>query len=203
MKRRTVALILLCAALLGLLTGCIGGGGQMPFTTGSWTGDHFDSAFMDLRFTLPEGWVAEDEDTLDEMSAAADQLLDLQKGGAGENPQSVYHYELSAKDPETGAGVLILVQSYTTDATNYIKGLQDGAKAEGAAYTTGDSLTLELAGHFYLVLSLTMEGQDTPYQRQYVRKDGDYLINIMMFTPDAGADAFDELEALFVQLSKL
>lgn len=203
MKKRTVALCLLAALLAGLLSGCGGLGGRdsKSYFAGVWNGDHYDSAFMDLRFTLPEGWTASSEEELSDMSAAADRALDLQAGGNGENPKSFYHYELSAKDPETGAGVLVMVSTYTLSTTDYISSLQEGAKAEGAAYTAGDSLNLDLAGRRFLAISLTMEGQEAPYQRQYVRKEGDNLINVMLFTPDDGKEAFATLEGLFTKLS--
>ena len=55
MKRR-IAPLLLLSILVGLLSGCAGqGASDMPFTAGAWSGDHYDSAFLDLRFTLPEG----------------------------------------------------------------------------------------------------------------------------------------------------
>lgn len=203
MKKRTVALLLLSAVLAGLLSGCGNLGKEKKlFSPGYWTENHFDSPFMNLRFTLPEGWVAAQADELAEMSAAADKALDIQRGGSGETPASVYHYELSAKDPATGTGVLILVHDYGMSTTDYAAGLQNGAKSEGAAYTAGDTLNLDLAGRRFLVLPLTMEGQQAPYQRQYVRKEGDNLINVMMFTPDDGKDAFDELEVLFTKLSE-
>ena len=134
------------------------------------------------------------------MSAEADKLLDQQRGGDGSAPASVYHYELSAKDPETGSGVLILVQSYNGNANDYIDGLAQGAELEGANYTVGDTTTVQLAGHPYLLVPLTMEEQDTPYQRQYLRKQGDYLINIMLFSSQEGSDAFAALEAHFSEM---
>ena len=202
MKRR-IAPLLLLSILVGLLSGCSGqGASDMPFTAGAWSGDHYDSAFLDLRFTLPEGWDASGADQLADMSAAADKALDLQKGGTGEHPESIYHYELSAKDPETGAGVLVLVNAYSASATDYTSGLQKGAEAEGASYTVGSTETVTLAGRRYLMVPLTMEGQETPYQRQYVRKDGDYLITVMLFAPTDSAEAFTEMEGFFTQLSR-
>lgn len=201
MKKRTVALLLLSAVLAGLLSGCGNLGKEKKlFSPGYWVEDHFDSPFMNLSFTMPEGWVAADADELAEMSAAANEALDLQRGGTGENPASVYHYELSAKDPDTGKGVLILVHDYGMSTTDYASGLQNGAKAEGATYTAGDTMNLDLAGRRFLVIPLTMADQDAPYQRQYVRKEGDNLINVMMFTPEEGKDAFAELEGYFTKL---
>lgn len=131
MKRR-IAPLLLLSILVGLLSGCAGqGASDMPFTAGAWSGDHYDSAFLDLRFTLPEGWDASGADQLADMSAAADKALDLQKGGNGEHPESIYHYELSAKDPETGAGVLVLVNAYSASATDYTSGLPEGGGGRG------------------------------------------------------------------------
>lgn len=202
MKKRTVALLLLTTALAGLLSGCSSLGKEKKlFSPGSWNENHYVSAFMGLRFILPENWVAADADELSNMSAAADRALDLQRGGTGEDPASVYHYELSAKDPETGAGVLVLVHDYSMSTSDYASGLQDGAKAEGATYTVGSTKYLDLAGRSFLVIPLTMEGQEAPYQRQYVRKEGDNLINIMLFTPDSDGDAFTELESLFSEFT--
>ena len=60
---------------------------------------------------------------------------------------------------------------------------------------------MTLAGRRYLMVPLAMEGQETPYQRQYVRKDGDYLITVMLFAPTDSAEAFTEMEGFFTQLS--
>ena len=99
---------------------------------------------MDLRFTLPDGWEATSQEDLDAMSAEADKMLDTQRGGTGEDPASVYHYELSAKDPSTGNGILILVQSYSGNANDYIDGLEAGAELEGATYSVGSTSTVQL-----------------------------------------------------------
>ena len=136
MKKRTIAVALLLAAAVGLLSGC-SSEEEIFYSPGYWRDDTYYSAFLGLRFTLPEGWEAADEDTLSQMSTDADRILDMQRGGDGENPDSVYHYELSATDPETGAGILALVQETSTNADTYLEGLQSGAEMEGATYTTG------------------------------------------------------------------
>lgn len=200
MKLRTIAAALVLAVSAGLLSGCQA---EEPFYShGYWREDTYYSAFLGLRFTLPEGWEAAGEAALEQMGADADRALDLQLGGDGQDPASVYHYDLSATDPETGAGILALVQETGANADTYLNGLQAGAEREGAAYTTGEVLHLELAGRRYLALPLTMEGEAAPYQRQYARKDGDYLILIMLFTPDQEAVPFSTLEGYLSSLSE-
>lgn len=199
MKKRTIALLLLTALLGVLLTSC-SEDKRNYYSPGYWRDSIFYDAFVDLRFTLPQGWEATSQEDLDAMSAEADKALDLQRGGTGEDPASVYHYELSAKDTETGNGILILVQSYSGNANDYIDGLEAGAELEGATYSVGTSVTVQLPGHAYIMVPLTMEGQDTPYQRQYLRKQGDYLINIMLFSTTEDDDAFSALEATFSEM---
>lgn len=196
MKKRTIALLLLAALLGGTLTGCSEKAKEY-YSPGYWRDTTFYSAFVDLRFTLPEGWTAASQEELDTMSAEADKLLDMQRGGAGTDPASVYHYELSARDPETGNGVLILVQNYGGTATDYIDGLEAGAELENATYSVGSVTTVQLAGHPYLMVPLTMEGEEAPYQRQYLRKYEDYLIYLMMFSTQEDKAAFTELESHF------
>lgn len=196
MKKRTIALLLLAALLGGMLTGCSESSKEY-YSPGYWRDATFYSAFVDLRFTLPEGWTAASQEELDTMSAEADKLLDMQRGGAGTDPASVYHYELSARDPETGNGVLILVQNYGGTATDYIDGLEAGAELENATYSVGSVTTVQLAGHPYLMVPLTMEGEDAPYQRQYLRKYEDYLIYLMMFSTQEDETVFSTLESHF------
>ena len=64
----------------------------------------------------------------------------------------------------------------------------------------GTSVTVQLPGHAYIMVPLTMEGQDTPYQRQYLRKQGDYLINIMLFSTTEDDDAFSALLATLSEM---
>ncbi|MGN8967946.1 hypothetical protein [Intestinimonas sp. HCP28S3_D6] len=199
MKKRTIALLLLTALLGVLLTSC-SEDKRNHYSPGYWRDSIFYDAFVDLRFTLPQGWEATSQEDLDAMSAEADKALDLQRGGTGEDPDSVYHYELSAKDTETGNGILILVQSYSGNANDYIDGLEAGAELEGATYSVGTSVTVQLPGHAYIMVPLTMEGQDTPYQRQYLRKQGDYLINIMLFSTTEDDDAFSALLATLSEM---
>lgn len=199
MKKRTIALLLLTALLGVLLTSC-SEDKRNHYSPGYWRDSIFYDAFVDLRFTLPQGWEATSQEDLDAMSAEADKALDIQRGGTGEDPNSVYHYELSAKDTETGNGILILVQSYSGNANDYIDGLEAGAEMEGATYSVGTTVTVQLPGHAYLMVPLTMEGQDTPYQRQYLRKQGDYLINIMLFSTTEDDAAFSALEATFSEM---
>lgn len=199
MKKRTIALLLLTALLGILLTSC-SEDKRNYYSPGYWRDSIFYDAFVDLRFTLPQGWEATSQEDLDAMSAEADKALDIQRGGTGEDPASVYHYELSAKDTETGNGILILVQSYSGNANDYIDGLKSGAKLEGATYSVGSTSTVQLPGHAYLMVPLTMEGQDTPYQRQYLRKQGDYLINIMLFSTTEDDAAFSSLLATLSEM---
>ena len=199
MKKRTIALLLLTALLGVLLTSC-SEDKRNHYSPGYWRDSIFYDAFVDLRFTLPQGWEATSQEDLDAMSAEADKALDIQRGGTGEDPASVYHYELSAKDTETGNGILILVQSYSGNANDYIDGLEAGAELEGATYSVGATSTVQLPGHAYLMVPLTMEGQDTPYQRQYLRKQGDYLINIMLFSTTEDDEAFSSLLATFSEM---
>lgn len=199
MKKRTIALLLLTALLGVLLTSC-SEDKRNYYSPGYWRDSIFYDAFVDLRFTLPQGWEATSQEDLDAMSAEADKALDIQRGGTGENPNSVYHYELSAKDTETGNGILILVQSYSGNANDYIDGLKAGSELEGATYSVGTTSTVQLPGHAYLMVPLTMEGQDTPYQRQYLRKQGDYLINIMFFSTTEDEAAFSALEATLSEM---
>ncbi len=199
MKKRTIALLLLTALLGVLLTSC-SEDKRNHYSPGYWRDSIFYDAFVDLRFTLPQGWEATSQEDLDAMSAEADKALDLQRGGTGEDPDSVYHYELSAKDTETGNGILILVQSYSGNANDYIGGLEAGAELEGATYSVGTSVTVQLPGHAYIMVPLTMEDQDTPYQRQYLRKQGDYLINIMLFSTTEDDDAFSALLATLSEM---
>ena len=199
MKKRTIALLLLTALLGVLLTSC-SEDKRNYYSPGYWRDSIFYDAFVDLRFTLPQGWEATSQEDLDAMSAEADKALDIQRGGTGEDPASVYHYEPSAKDTETGNGILILVQSYSGNANDYIDGLKSGAELEGATYSVGSTSTVQLPGHAYLMVPLTMEGQDTPYQRQYLRKQGDYLINIMLFSTTEGDAAFSSLLATLSEM---
>lgn len=199
MKKRTIALLLLTALLGVLLTSC-SEDKRNHYSPGYWRDSIFYDAFVDLRFTLPQGWEATSQEDLDAMSAEADKALDIQRGGTGEDPASVYHYELSAKDTETGNGILILVQSYSGNANDYIDGLEAGAELEGATYSVGTTSTVQLPGHAYLMVPLTMEGQDTPYQRQYLRKQGDYLINIMLFSTTEDDEAFSSLLATLSEM---
>lgn len=201
MKKWMIPLLLL-AGLVGL-SGCtLGSHGSGPeFTPGSWQDDSFESTFLDLRFTQPTGWVASTPAELAGMSSEADKTLDRQKGGDGQSPESVFHYELSVKDPDSGTGVLILVQQYAASTSDYAAGLKVGAAAQGATYTVGDAADRELAGHRYLVIPVMVEGQNAPYQRQYVRKEGDYLIQLLLFSPQEGQSYFDGLEANFSKLS--
>ena len=199
MKKRTIALLLLTALLGVLLTSC-SEDKRNHYSPGYWRDSIFYDAFVDLRFTLPQGWEATSQEDLDAKSAEAEKALDLQRGGTGEDPDSVYHYELSAKDTETGNGILILVQSYSGNANDYIDGLEAGAELEGATYSVGTSVTVQLPGHAYIMVPLTMEGQDTPYQRQYLRKQGDYLINIMLFSTTEDDDAFSALLATLSEM---
>ena len=201
MKKRTIALLLLTALLGVLLTSC-SEDKRNYYSPGYWRDSIFYDAFVDLRFTLPQGWEATSQENLDAMSAEADKALDIQRGGTGEDPASVYHYELSAKDTETGNGILILVQSYSGNANDYIDGLKSGAELEGATYSVGSTSTVQLPGHAYLMVPLTMEGQDTPYQRQYLRKQGDYLINIMFFSTTEDDEAFSSLLATLSEMDE-
>ena len=92
------------------------------------------------------------------------------------------------------------MQGYSGNANDYIDGWEAGAELEGATYSVGATSTVQLPGHAYLMVPLTMEGQDTPYQRQYLRKQGDYLINIMLFSTTEDDEAFSSLLATFSEM---
>ena len=79
MKKRTIALLLLTALLGILLTSC-GEDERNHYSPGYWRDNVFYDAFVDLRFTLPDGWEATSQEDLDAMLSSGRSAAPVPKG---------------------------------------------------------------------------------------------------------------------------
>lgn len=138
---------------------------DVDYKKGTVTDTTYESEFVGVKYTAPEGWEIVSQQELDAMEA--------QTGTA---------CELQAYNPADGSSVNIILEKLPADTITeemYINSIVNSVEkaAEFDVENISDSETYELAGQTYKVLSFTVSQNDVVYyQKYYVRQKGEYMI---------------------------
>lgn len=147
------------------------------YTPGVWTDGVYTSEFLNLQFTLPEGWSAASQEELDAlMQQAMDQSkeADPETAKGYENGKVKNAYELKA-DQENGEGmVVIMAQKMKISAENYLEKLSE-QYADVASINDLPGWTL--GGKEYRGLKIEMDGK---IQYIYAFYEEGYFTTIQM-----------------------
>ena len=193
MKKLMSAILLLCL-LSVTLTAC----SSVPYTKGTVTETGFESEFIGIRFTTPEGYVLSGEEEVTQQMQQGAEAFDLDEDIADAAKKTTV-YEMMAATPLENPKVLVMVEKAGNSfisVDRYLNNLEKQlADVDGVAYTFADGLeTVEVAGQTYKKSSctVTLNGQ-TLHQSYIFRKIGDRMVG---FITACSEDKLDELDAL-------
>ncbi|MEL7604241.1 MAG: hypothetical protein AAGU77_13880 [Bacillota bacterium] len=153
----------------------------------------YTSDYAGLSFTAPEGWTfTTDEELADLMDMSADAMSDAGMEFSEDALKKQVLYDMQAKDPYTGANVLLLYENLALTGntgiseTKYlettIKQLKD---ADVYAYAFGEITETQLCGQTYQMVQADMTDYGMT-QYYYARKVGKYMLCTIISLPSAG-----------------
>jgi len=167
----------------------------------------YSSAFAGLMFTAPEGWeFATDGELADLMDMGADAMSEAGLEFSEEAPEKQVLYDMQARDPATGANVLLMYENLALSGNTGMseeKYLEQVAKqlkdADSYEYEFGGIAETQLCGQSYRTVQAEMTDYDVT-QHYYARKVGKYMLCIIVSLPANGdasgiMDCFSAYEA--------
>jgi len=207
--KKVIPLCLLFCVILSLLAGCSPRSGRgdafagNPYEKGVLTETGFISEYLNLKYTLPEGFIISTQADMDALMDINSDSFDAE-GYAGLS--TVYEMKASAEEGDSPS-VLVKVEklliSIITEA-QYFESLQLQLLTiyEGA-YSFDETITdVEIAGKNYKKLSAAFKSEtsEEEFLRDYIiRKNNDRIIS---FVVTYSADAIEEMEAMMKGFSK-
>lgn len=170
--------------------------GQAGMERGVWNGKTYESAFFDIKFTMPEGWSASTDAEIAELIGTVSEILTDEQTWMLEAAKRTTIYDMYAKDPQTGSSVLVLYEKLApasdgTEATeeellDQVK--QQLSSVEGKKYTFEDTTNTEINGKTYLSVKCYEENSDITHF-YYIRRQSEYMVGIVLsLFDDTSAD---------------
>jgi hypothetical protein len=194
--KKTLALLLSLALILALCGGCLFNGGlDRKLVRGSWNDDVYTNEFADIRFTLPEGWLAAtDEEIANLMGLAAETLEDEDKW-AVEAAKLTTVYDMMAQDPATGNNIIVMFENLSMviggtsmSEEDYLKSAKEQVASMSLMdYTFNEPYHTEIGGVQYL--TSRADSADIGLSQYYLmHKQDKYMVALIV-------TIFDETDA--------
>ena len=146
--------------------------------TGVWNGTVYSSTFLDLQFTVPEGWTAADEAELGQlMDEAVEQLRATDESLAAryENGELANPYELVVHEDQGDGWVMVQAQNISLTPESYLKAMRSQYEEQGV--TVEDQAAWTVGGFNYDGIRMTQDGM---VQDVYAIYDKGYLVTITL-----------------------
>ena len=198
-------LLLIVTVLVITLAGCgkskNNENNEEEISAGVWNGNVYTNEFLDIKYTIPEGWTySSKEELADLMNISLDFVSDITNNSEykKELAKQVTVYYLTASNPNTGDNVQVVSEKTVMDVTEeyYINNLTEQfTKMEAIKYEILDSSSEKLGKYDYKTITIKASDYNI-YQRVYVRKSGKYIINIII-TSTKGLDSLKEMANSF------
>lgn len=211
--KKTAIIILLCSLCVSMLTGCgkenkddQSDNGKKTYQKGTLTTTDFQSEYLGLKFTAPEGYIMATEEDIDSLIQFSAETIYTDASQATIDyamANTVYEMMVSAPIgvPNTVVTVEKLSLSNMTEE-QYIEELKlEILKAEGVDYSFGTISSVKIAGQSYSNLTATFQsGGVEGFQDYYIRKIDNRMVGIIItYTEDTRTD-METLLAAFVAL---
>ena len=193
-----------------MLTACSGdkGGGDTPedskpagkieYEKGLLTETSFESKFIGIRFTLPEGFVMATAEDIDEMMGIGAEIVGLdQKTVDYANLTTVY--EMMASAPAGSPNVIVLAEKLllrSISENQYIDALKEQLKNLSTMdYTFGEEITsVNIAGREYKKLTAYANANGVDIMQDYIiRKSDNRIVGFITTYTEDNTEALDKL----------
>lgn len=206
MGKKSFAVLIALALLVSVLSGCAFGGSaeseaQEPAEEdikGEWKDDVYTNRYLNLKFTLPEGWTASSDEEMLELMNLGSELMENKAGLTSELLKVKVVYNMMAADSTTGSNIIVSMENLALTIGG--TGIDEEAYAEAVAsqlqavdnfdYTIGERSQVEIAGGTFLKAPVTMNADGvTLEQAYYLRRIGEYMAILMVTdTDNTGVD---------------
>ena len=206
MGKKSFAVLIALALLVSVLSGCAFGGSaeseaQEPAEEdikGEWKDDVYTNRYLNLSFTLPEGWTASSDEEMLELMNLGSELMENKAGLTSELLKVKVVYNMMAADSTTGSNIIVTMENLALTIGG--TGIDEEAYAEAVAaqlqavdsfdYTIGERSHVEIAGETFLKVPVTMNADGvTLEQAYYLRRVGEYMAILMVTdTDNTGVD---------------
>lgn len=194
---RFVRALTICMAV-SLLTGCdsLRSTKEEKLSLGTWENDVYTSTFVDVSFTLPEGWIyASEEEIAAEMNLKSEWLSDEGKH-LSEVAKLTSVFDMTASDPVSNDQVKIMMEKLYAEVSmeTYIDAFSGNLINMVVSYETsiGPVDTQVIAGRKYTSLMTSVAEYDME-QQYFFRKEGSYMIVILLANMEASQGSMSEI----------
>lgn len=169
---------------------------KKEYAPGKVTDTGYESEFLGLRFTTPEGFTLTAGEELNSlMGEAADAIDDQMNEAQKKAAELAVVYEMMVMN-ETGANATIALEKTSASVDEYVKSFKSQASElaiQGMSLKIeGDAEEVELAGAAYTKLAGCVEAENMNIKQDYYfRKVGDRMmyITVINVNDDAGVEA--------------
>jgi len=157
-------------------------------TRGEWNGNKYKNDFINIIFNLPNNWNKySDEQIAEIMNIHVDKLSE-ENNKISELAQKQPLYLMIAKDSNTGAKVMIMIEAVDSEVTSeyYINALKEQLKADKTTNNEiGEEYIETISGQKFKALDVSMSSYGME-QRYYVKKQENYIVSIIITTGQTG-----------------
>lgn len=205
MKKLRGSLLVLMLVVITMFSGC--NKKEQQYTKGTINGNTYESEFLNLKFTMPEGYTMFDEDTLDEyVQFASDVIYKDKDQQIIDYAEAVTVYEMMCAEATVNSpnASIFLENLLGKDVSldDYVETSKQQLQDSGLEYTFGDiKKDVELAGEKYAVLDCigNYAGQEI-LQQLYIRQVGNRMMLLTITYTEDTAEGKDTLLAGFTAL---
>lgn len=176
------------------------------FTRGVWEGTVYANEYLNLRFALPEGFIASSDEEMAAMMQIGFEELDNYSEFQKKLAEIRTIYDMMAASPTNGSTVIVMLENLrmfpggdSLSAQDYAAVLAEGlaaAEVQGMTYAMGEGYESEMAGETWFVMPASI-GDGLMRQDYYLRRVDDYMLAICLtYLPSMGGTQ-EELAAAF------
>lgn len=171
---------------------------ESEISMGNWNESVYTNDFLNLKYTLPEGWISYSDEEIAKLMNVSSELAFGEKDFIKEIAKLTSVYYLFTQSPTNGNNVSVLTEKPLVDVTveYYINQL----KTQLAAMTTikyeiGETSTSKIGDKDVTVLSVSAPDYNL-LQKYYVYKVDEYFVGIVA-TSSTGEDGINEIISCF------
>lgn len=189
---KIMALIMSLVLIVSILAGCgaktTDNGTQkneekaLEIERGTWNENVYTNEFAKIKFQLPEGWEASNDEEIAKMMNVGTEMLNSDQQQLSKIAEQTSLYDMVVNDPATGASVMVMFEKPTLKVNMdfYMNQLKTGLEqVDSINYTIGDVTTETVSGQEYTVLTATVPDYSM-VQKYYVRQEGNYFIDVLV-----------------------
>lgn len=204
MKRSKLraSLLLVMLLVVTMLSGCNKKATEKEYEKGIIKDDGYESEYLNIKFTTPEGYSMLSEDVLNEYIQFTSEIIYTDKDQTKiDYAKAVNVYEMMCVEEVTNSpNINIVVENLLgrkISVADYIEASKQQLQATGIEYTFGDiTEDVELAGEKYTLLECVgnYAGQEV-LQEMYIRKVGGRMMILSITYTEDTVEAKDTLVA--------